>query len=54
MSLNGSHFRLEVEPEVTMEYISKTLMEQGITPTHLNKNEGSLEQEFMKILNQHA
>ena len=54
MVLNGSHFRLEVEPEVTIEYISKTLMEQGITPTHLNKNEGSLEQEFMKILNQHA
>ena len=54
MSLIGSHFRLEVEPEVTIEYISKTLMEQGITPTHLNKNEGSLEQEFMKILNQHA
>jgi ABC-type multidrug transport system ATPase subunit len=50
--LNGSHYRLEVEPEVTMEYISKTLLKNGITPTHLNRNEGSLEQEFMKILSQ--
>jgi ABC-2 type transport system ATP-binding protein len=50
--LNGGYYRLEAEPEVTMEYISKTLLEKGITPTHLNRNEGSLEQEFMKILNQ--
>ena len=52
MVLNGGHYRLEVEPEVTMEYISKSLLDQGITPTHLNRNEGSLEQEFIKILNQ--
>ncbi|MFY0652331.1 MAG: ATP-binding cassette domain-containing protein [Cyclobacteriaceae bacterium] len=53
-TLNGSHYRLDVEPEVTVEYISKTLLDNGITPTHLNKSEGSLEQEFMKILDQNA
>lgn len=46
--------KLQVEPEVTVEYISKSLLENGLTPTHLRKTEGSLEQEFLKILQKDA
>ena len=43
-------YRVMVEDEVTVEYISGALLKNGITPTHLRKTESSLEEQFMKIL----
>jgi len=46
----GDHYRLMIESEVTTEYISRSLLEKGITPTHLRRTESSLEEQFIKIL----
>ncbi|UXP31265.1 ATP-binding cassette domain-containing protein [Reichenbachiella agarivorans] len=47
---DGDFYRLEVEHEVTTEYIMQHLHAKGITPSHLLKKQGNLEQQFLKIL----
>ncbi|MGL1889755.1 MAG: ATP-binding cassette domain-containing protein [Reichenbachiella sp.] len=41
---------LEIEQEVTTDYITTYLAENGLTPNHISKKQASLEQEFLKIL----
>ncbi|MFY0625992.1 MAG: ATP-binding cassette domain-containing protein [Reichenbachiella sp.] len=50
ISKEGDYYRLMIEQEVTIEYISGALLEKGITPTHLRRTESSLEEQFIKIL----
>ncbi|PIB35799.1 ABC transporter ATP-binding protein [Reichenbachiella sp. 5M10] len=51
---DGDFYRLDVAHEVTTEYLIQKLQEQGITPTHLLRKQGNLEQQFLKILADHA
>ncbi|MBU2913569.1 ABC transporter ATP-binding protein [Reichenbachiella agariperforans] len=51
---DGSFYRLEVEHEVSTSYIMQHLQEHHITPTHILRKQGNLEQEFLKILASHA
>lgn len=48
------YFVLEVEPEITPEYITKYLVEKGITPTHISQKQASLEKQFLNILSENV
>ncbi|MCV9386305.1 ABC transporter ATP-binding protein [Reichenbachiella ulvae] len=50
---DGAFYRLEIAHEVTTEYVMQHVQADGIIPTHISRQQGNLEQEFLKILANH-